>query len=455
MNRVLKKILLYLTGTFSSKALNLLIVPMYVIYVTPEELGSFDFQQNLMNLFMPIIVLAIWESLLAFGLKNNYNKERVISTTLFFSVFMVIVFIAISFIYLLFASKSIPFNTYYLVMISLSPLVNVFTYLSRVMRKDKVFVRSGILSSFIRVGSLFLLFQTKLPPELVLILSYISQEFFVIFYIFFKLKVWKMIKIEKFDLSLLKKMLKFSLPLVMNLVSLWLLSGYSRIFININYGNKINGLYSFALQCVIVVSMIGQVINMATLEEVLMDKEEDFRVKYNKSLNVIIFVLLSLSILAVLSFSIIFQLFNLEQYAGSMQYIPIAMFNTVIVSIASNITNVFQKTNSTDIIFKTTIVSAFVNIIFVYLLNILFGLHGILIAQAISSAVLLYYRYKLSKKIITYSIVNYKNILLLLSYIVVSLNVMYINNFVLNIILLISCLVFILRKMLIKEKWSI
>lgn len=423
-NPVLKKILLYFTGTFSTKILSTLMVPIYIMYVTPKELGTFDMQQSIMAVVGPIIVLAIWEGLLKFGIASFSDEKKlkaVITTTYIFSISMMIgAFIILAVVYnYMFTDHYLMYT--YIFMIILNPLVTVNQYLTRVLQKNTVFVKSGVYSSVVRLIFIFIFiiyFKKSLSG---LAYSFLISEVFIIVYIAYKVSIWKYIDIREFNLVFLKKMLVFSFPLTVNLVLLWVLSGYNRIFINLKFGETANGLYSFATQCATIIAMFGQVINMATLEDALSDTNPvSFKRSYEKTINMIILGFYYISFLFLPFVNIIFNLFNLNQYSKSLPYIPILLLNAIIVSVASNMNNVFQNTGKTSAVYQTTLYAAVFNVGSSFLFAYYWGIKGVLLAQLLGSIVLMLTRYKRSSYILGYKLKSFKYVIYLLYFILLS-----------------------------------
>ena len=56
---LVKGTLIYAIGSFGSKILSLLIVPLYTFFIVPEELGNYDLILTTVNLLIPIITLQI------------------------------------------------------------------------------------------------------------------------------------------------------------------------------------------------------------------------------------------------------------------------------------------------------------------------------------------------------------------------------------------------------------
>ena len=90
---MVKKTLIYLAGNFSSKIFGMLIIPIYATYLTASQLGNYDYQITIAWMLNPIILLALWEAVLRFGLNAEENElKQVLSTvaiitsgTMFFS----------------------------------------------------------------------------------------------------------------------------------------------------------------------------------------------------------------------------------------------------------------------------------------------------------------------------------------------------------------------------------
>jgi len=65
------KAVFYFIGNFGSKFLSSLLVPIYAIYLTSQDLGEYDFQLSIAQFLAPILLCAIWESVLKFSLSGK------------------------------------------------------------------------------------------------------------------------------------------------------------------------------------------------------------------------------------------------------------------------------------------------------------------------------------------------------------------------------------------------
>ena len=64
--KLLKKTGLYFIGNLSPKLLTILLIPIYAFYISSSELGYYDFTQTIMGILIPVVFVAIWESVLKY-----------------------------------------------------------------------------------------------------------------------------------------------------------------------------------------------------------------------------------------------------------------------------------------------------------------------------------------------------------------------------------------------------
>ena len=75
----LKKIGLYFVGTFSTRLLSVLLVPIYAYFVSSVDLGEYDYIYAIVNILYPIAFLCIWESILKYGMQRQEDFESMAS----------------------------------------------------------------------------------------------------------------------------------------------------------------------------------------------------------------------------------------------------------------------------------------------------------------------------------------------------------------------------------------
>ena len=69
--------LIFAIGSFSSKILVLILVPIYTYFMTNAELGTNDVIVQIANWLIPIVTLTVSEAVIRFGLDKAYDKRSV------------------------------------------------------------------------------------------------------------------------------------------------------------------------------------------------------------------------------------------------------------------------------------------------------------------------------------------------------------------------------------------
>lgn len=434
-NQLIKKSGLYLIGNLSSKILTVLILPIYALYLTPNSLGYFDYSQTIINVLIPLMYLAIWEAILKFILsaKDIEETNKVISTSLFFVVCLSVIFmLAAVLIDNIFRIE----NIYYITFMLLSQgIAQIWQYYARSLKENKIFVMSSILSTlinFIFVVILVILLKFSLSG---LYIAYILGQLSIFLVIELKLKLFIKMEFSKVDMKKLIEMVKFSFPLSFNLISAWFMSGYARFFITNYFGVFENGLYSFANKFSQILNVFGTVIVMAMIEEAIVAKNDsDFSLKFTNIINNIC-KLFIYSIYLLLPIIVVFyNLLDNNDFANSINYVPLLLLYTVFMILSSAVGVVFQVVEKTKYQFFTTLLGAITTIGLSFILSFT-GIHSIVIAQVLGAIVLFVSRYILGKQYVNIKL-NYKFIMVLTVIYILFSSILIESSMILNLVYL-------------------
>ena len=400
--RIIKKTGLYFIGNLSSKLLASLLVPLYAFYISTGDLGQFDYSQTVMNIVNPIIFICIWEAILRFLLtENDVNREnRILATSSLFSVLMSILLTIGIVIYYTFIIKDTTYMIYIIGLFVCHGFSNIWQYYARALKQNKLYVISGVLSTIINFSFNILLicvFHMKLEA---LYISNILANLSIVILNEFKLRILKKISLKNLDFHLLKDMLKFSAPMVINTIATWLISGVGRMLINNILGKEANGLYAFANKFSIIVTFIGTVLNMAVIEEsILISKEKDFDSKFSSNIQFTYTKFLSLITLAIPAIMIFYEIIQSTGYYESRIYVPFLLIYAVTMTMSTNIGAVFHAISKTKYIFVSTVFGAIFMIAISLSLISQVGILGVILGQLSAAFAIMFSRYKIARKV--------------------------------------------------------
>lgn len=446
--RLIKKSGIYFIGNLSSKIMSAILIPIYAFYINTEDLGYYDFAQTVMGILSPIIILAIWEAILKFVLSEDDvdRQRRIMSTSAIFSFVMSFLFIGIANTFNLVSENEINYFGLILSMIVLHTLVNVWQYYARATSNNKLYVFAGITSTIVNFTSV-LIFVVFLKLGLLgLLIAYNLGQLSIIIIIEIKLKVIKKIKIRDFDYAILKRMLSFSSPLVLNLISAWFISGFGRMVITLKLGTEANGLYSFANKFALIITMIGSVITMAIIEEAILSiKSKQLDKQFNKTLQNLFMIFQTIALLGVPAIVVFYAIIADTGYYESLVFAPWLLVYAVSNTMASNIGSIFQAIDKTKYQFTTTVLGGITTFAISWIFIDEFGISAVIIGQILGATTMLISRYILVNRFTEIKI-DWKPIVLMFAVFVVIVIITTNTHYLFSIFIELLILLIIINK---------
>lgn len=375
-SRFLKNIVFYFIGTFSTKLIQFLFIPLYTAYIITSDFGYFNLTISIISLAVPLLYQSIWEGILRFSIEDENNKKKVLSTTNIYCLGITILYSAIFMV----VSKFLDIQYGVLILIlGLSQMgVAYWQFSARALKENKIYALSTVVNSIITVSlNLFLI----IVLEWGLLALFVANTFgnlAMIIVIESKIKLIKNTKKVDFSLHLLKSILKYSLPLSINALSWWLITSSNNLVISSRIGISENGIYSMASRFGSIMTLITSVINMAWLEESFRTFNDTDKDQYfNSVLNILTRIVLSgVALLIPLTF-IFYNLFVFGDYYKGVYLTPIVYLSAAYSTLAAHLGSAFLARKESDIVFKTTLLGGIVSVAGGYILAKPFGLIGV------------------------------------------------------------------------------
>ena len=238
-----------------------------------------------------------------------------------------------------------------------------------------------------------------------MIISMALANFMCSLYLFIRLKLYskERTNLKKVDHSLIKDMYKYSLPLIPNGISWWIVNVSDRSIISFIMGSAANGLYAISNKFPTIISSLTGVFNLSWSESAALhinskDRDEFFSDIINTVLR--FFMALGVGMIACMPF--IFPLFINSKYNEAYNYIPPLVLGTIFNVAICLYSQIYLAKKLSKKVASTAIVGAIINII----INVLFikkiGLYAASLSTMISYLVMAIYRH--------YDIKKYANI---------------------------------------------
>ena len=395
-----RKTLIYGIGTFGSKVLTFLLVPLYSYYLTKEEFGFFDIIITAVNLIVPFVSLQISDGIFRWLInsKNNNNKKREIITTGFVVFIVSCLFVVVFSIGIYFIK---PFSEHLLVTILCVVAIQypILQQIARGLGKAKLFAINGVLyTTFYLICNIVFLIGLKLKVEALIYYTLIGY-FLASLILIFQLRLWNYLKFRSFNLRLCKELLTYSIPLIPNTISWWLINSANRYLILIFLGVGANGIYAMANRFPIILLMVNQMFTLAWQENAIQNFDIEKPID-----NKILIGLLKIQFILVITLSLTSQ-FLIErilsnEFAESWKIMPTLYLGVAFLSFSSYYGAFYLAAKRTKEIFVSTAISALISLILTFFLIRFLKLYGVSISMCIGFMYLFFSRVIASKAIV-------------------------------------------------------
>ncbi len=394
--------IIFAIGTFGSKLLVLLLVPLYTACLSPAEYGTVDLIAQTANILIPIITLSAADAALRFTLDTKVLEEqkKIYSSLL---VILFCGFAVLAALYPLFNSfgyldGNAILLVIYVLTASLKQLNATFV---RALEKVKLYALDGIVTTLtmLLLNILFLVsFKWGIKGYL---LAIILSDAISSVFLFAAARLWRYISIKAPDKTLMREMLRYSIPLIPTTL-LWLITSISdRFIITLFHGEAMNGINTVAYKIPTILTTVFTMFSNAWNMSAITENGSEDRAKFYTnvfSLNQAFMYVLSAGIL-LLNKPITYIWVN-PAYYEAHRYSPILTIATIFTCFNVFLGSAYIASKKTKQSFLTSLASGVINIVLNFMLIPDFGIYGAAFATAVSYFIVFFVRLYDTKAII-------------------------------------------------------
>ncbi len=400
---LIKNTIIIFIGKASTQLISFLLLPLYTSYIITSEYGYVD----LVTTYVALIVLAITLELdlAAFRFLIDYREDEQGKQKIITNVFLCLIVTTIIFVISFFVINII-FKFEYANLILLMIISNAFSSImlqfARGLGKNLDYSIACIIGGLANV---------VLNVILIIDLGYGGKGLFIAMaisnitislYLIFKLKIYKMINFKFRDRKTIKKLLRYSIPLIPNQISWWIIDASDRTIVSIFLGVASNGIYSIANKIPTILNGVYSIFHLSWSEQASIHFEEKEKEKYFSTVvnnGIKIFGSLCLIIISVLP--IIFNILINQNYADAYYQIPIILLGIFSNIVMSLIAVVYVAKKMSKELAKTSTIAAIINIIINLSLIKFIGLYAASVSTFVSYTIIMVYRWIDVKKYIS------------------------------------------------------
>lgn len=172
-------------------------------------------------------------------------------------------------------------------------------------------------------------------------------------------KSYSFFSIGSFSSSKLKDMLKYSVPLIPNMLMWWLILSMNRPVLEKAIGVAAVGLFGVAIRIPDIIQLFYNFFHEAWIVTAVEQyNQPDFKSYFNKVIQLLT-CLQSLICLGVMLFGqLLFDLFINERYSEALQYVPILCISMIFSNLATFLSSIFNANKKTKYIFYSVVIVA-------------------------------------------------------------------------------------------------
>jgi len=466
IHKLIKNLSIYTLGNSLTNIIAFILIPLYSVYLTPDDYGIISAMGLLANFALIIITLSLDRSIYRcyFDYKSEVDKKIFLGTitiSLFVitSSFVILMLLFSKYLNLVF--KSISFYPYYLITIStlyISIYHKISTIYYRITEQSKKFVLLSI--TFFLLQTVFIIYfvvflkkgaEGKLIASLIVSLIYLPIAMYII----------TRNAIFKFKFSMFKNALMYSLPVIPSLLSAFALNLSDRVFIEKYYTLSEVGIYSMGYKLAGFITIITagfygaynpMFFRIANFEE----KKKSLLHTINNQYIILTFILYFVVFLFAED---IFRIFIDSKYYEAYKIFQLIVIGNVFNTAFSIVNVSFSQDKKMVTIMTIVVGGAILNLGLNFILVPQYGMYGAAYATIISFAALGLVKYSFARN---YYFIpwQWRNILSYVSLVVIAVVIIetikvesILQSFILKVILTIIILVFYVfqnKKLLVK-----
>ncbi len=249
-------------GTFGSKLLVFLLMPLYTAWLSTAEYGTAELITSTANLLIPLACVGIANGIFRFAAERESDQRAVFSTSVALLAIGSGVFLLLSPLLSLigFFRESAWLIVVYVLSANIQAVCAQYV---RAIDRPRLFAVQGILNTALTIlfNVLFLVcFDMGVTGY---VLSVVVGNLITVVFLVVCAKLWRVFAVSAVNRKLMKDLLIFSLPMVPTTIC-WLLTDLSdRYMVTYFCGEAVNGIYSAAYKIPTIVTLVSSIFMQA------------------------------------------------------------------------------------------------------------------------------------------------------------------------------------------------
>ena len=351
-------------GTFGSKLLVFLLMPLYTAWLSPTEYSAAELITGTANLIMPFVCMGLTTGIFRFAAERGSDQREVFSSglTLLGGGLGALLLIGLPFCF--FGSLRME-TALILAYVLFADVQAVCAQYVRAIDRTRLFAVQGILNTVLTVlfNVIFLVvFDMGVTGY---VLSVVVGNLLTTVFLICTAKLWQVYRFSAVRRETVSELIRFSLPMVPATVC-WLITDLSdRYFVSAICGAELNGLYSAAYKIPTVVNLISSIFMQAWQFSAVaqsVNREECSRFYSTVFRGFLSLIFIGTAGL-ILCASFLSSLLLDDAYFEAWRYMPTLLCAAAVESVVAFLATVYLVRKKSSHSFLTAIVGTLVNLL--------------------------------------------------------------------------------------------
>jgi O-antigen/teichoic acid export membrane protein len=395
-----KNTIIIAIGKIATQLIPFFLLPVYTAFLSPGEYGTIDLILTYISLCIPVMTLQLEMATFRFVVdaRNDHKKIQQIVSSVIWTALPIAAVALVSFaVFSLFLH--IPYSGLIMLNIAAMLFSSIFLQFARGIGDNKKFAIAGILSGLTTaVGATIFIIFLGLGAGGILLATAIANSLCAT-YLTLSLGIHKKISWKRKSSTTTRELLRYSLPLIPNGVSWWVISASNRTIISIFIDLAANGIYAIANKFSVIFSGLVGIFNLGWTESASLHINSRDRDKFfsNVSETAIRFFG-CLGLLMIAGIPLVFRFLVGDEFSEAYYYIPILVVGAFFNSIVSIYSAIYVAKKLTKQVMNTSLFAAIISIGVNLILIQFIGLYAAAIATAAAFLAMAVFRHYDMKK---------------------------------------------------------
>lgn len=363
-NELAKNTLIITIGRVSTQFVSFLLLPLYTALLSTEEFGTVDLITTIVQLCVPVVSLMIDQGVFRYLLNSDdmIARKSIISNAFFILTGLNMLFCAVYFVISPFVN--LKHETWILFILLATAYSNLFLQVARGLKRATDYSLGSFVCSVTTIVLNVICIAGLRTGAVGMIIATFCGNFICSIFLFVKLRIYDYISIWSVDKGLAINVLKYSIPLIPNQLSVWVMNSSDRVIVSTILGTAANGILAVSHKFSAIYLTFFNIFLLAwhetgTVHYFDEDRNEFFSDMFEK----IVAIFSTLCICLIVVLPLVFDWFIDSSFSEAYYNIPIYLCASLFSVVVGVLGVVYVATKNTLEIAKTTMLSAFINIV--------------------------------------------------------------------------------------------